>query len=122
MYVYPVDLPLLQKGQEVRFIFDGWPSIAFSGWPGLSYGTFGGKVMAIDNFISDNGKYRILVAPDSTNETWPTGLRVGSGATGMALLKDVPIWYEIWRKLNGFPPDYYLDKEIDSSLEKGNNK
>ena len=110
MYVSPVDLPLVDMGQEVRFIFDGWPSIAFSGWPNLSYGTFGGKVVAIDNFISDNGKYRILIAPDSTNEVWPTALRVGSGATGMALLKDVPIWYEIWRRLNGFPPDYYKSK------------
>jgi hypothetical protein len=23
------------------------------------------------------------------------------------LLNDVPIWYELWRQLNGFPPDYY---------------
>jgi hypothetical protein len=22
-------------------------------------------------------------------------------------LGDVPLWYEIWRKLNGFPPDFY---------------
>ena len=107
MYIRPIDLPLMQKGQEVRFIFDGWPFIVFSGWPTLSHGTFGGKVVAIDNFISDNGKYRILVAPDPEDFQWPEGLRVGSGATGMALLKEVPIWYELWRKLNGFPPDYY---------------
>lgn len=113
MYVSPVDLPLVNKGQEVRFIFDGWPSIAFSGWPNLSHGTFGGKVVAIDNFISNNGKYRILVAPDNNTEQWPEGLRVGSGATGMALLKDVPIWYELWRRLNGFPPDYYKAKPDD---------
>jgi hypothetical protein len=23
------------------------------------------------------------------------------------LLNDVPVWYEIWRQLNGFPPEYY---------------
>lgn len=107
LYISPMDLPLVNKGQPVRFIFDGWPSVVFSGWPNLSYGTFGGKVVAIDNFISENGKYRILVAPDPDDMKWPDELRVGSGANGMALLKDVPIWYELWRQLNGFPPDYY---------------
>ncbi len=107
MYVRPMDLPLIQKGQKIRFLFDGWPTIVFSGWPNLSYGTFGGEIVAVDNFISDNGKYRILVAPDPNDVDWPDGLRVGSGADGMALLNDVPIWYELWRRLNGFPPDYY---------------
>jgi hypothetical protein len=63
LYVRPMDMPLINKGQKVRFMFDGWPSIVFSGWPNSSYGTFGGEVVAIDNFISPNGKYRILVAP-----------------------------------------------------------
>ena len=31
MYVRPIDLPLISKGSEVRFIFDGWPSLVFSG-------------------------------------------------------------------------------------------
>jgi len=22
------------------------------------------------------------------------------------MLQDVPIWYELWRQFNGFPPDY----------------
>ncbi len=109
MYVKPMDLPLLNKGQEVRFMFDGWPSIIFSGWPNVSYGTFGGKIVAIDNFTSKDSKYRILVAPDSTDTQWPEAIRIGSGANGFALLKDVPIWYELWRQINGFPPDYYLE-------------
>lgn len=121
MYVYPMDLPLLEKGQSVRFMFDGWPSVVFSGWPGLSYGTFGGKVVAIDNFISANGKYRLLVAPDPKEEAWPEGLRVGSGANGVALLKDVPIWYELWRQLNGFPADYYED-DVSPGSEIKNKK
>jgi len=111
MYVNPVDLPLIRMGQTVRIMFDGWPSIVFSGWPNSSYGTFGGEVVAIDNFISQNGKYRLLVAQDPVEDPWPTGLRVGSGAISMALLKNVPIWYEIWRKLNGFPPDYYWTED-----------
>ena len=110
MYVHPVDLPLMQLGQKVNFMFDGWPTIVFSGWPNMSFGTFAGEVVAIDNFISENGKYRLLVGADPEDVDWPKGLRVGSGATGIALLKDVPIWYEIWRQLNGFPPDYYKNK------------
>jgi multidrug resistance efflux pump len=115
MYIRPMDLPLVKIGQPVRFMFDGWPTIVFSGWPNLSFGTFGGEVVAIDNFISKNGKYRILVAPNP-DEEWPDGLRVGSGANGLALLKDVPIWYELWRNLNGFPPDYYI-AETDSTFQ-----
>lgn len=107
MYVKPIDLPLLEKGAPVRIQFDGWPAIVFSGWPNTSYGTYGGNVFAIDNFISDNGLYRVLVAPDPTDHPWPEALRVGAGTLNMMLLKDVPIWYELWRQVNGFPPDYY---------------
>ncbi len=107
MYVKPLDLPLLNKGQDIRIQFDGWPAIIFSGWPGISTGTFGGEIVAIDNFTSENGRYRILIAPDKEEAPWPKGLRVGAGANSFALLLDVPIWYELWRQINGFPPDYY---------------
>ncbi len=119
MYVKPVNLPLINQGQKVRFMFDGWPSVVFSGWPNVSFGTFGGEVVAIDNFISENGKYRILVAPDPTDVAWPERLRVGSGANGLALLNDVPIWYELWRNFNGFPPDFY---QLEDKLEKEDKK
>lgn len=118
MYIRPIDMPLVNQGQHVRFMFDGWPSMVFSGWPNLSYGTFGGSVVALDNFISDNGKYRILVAPDKNDVTWPKELRIGAGANGIALLKDVPIWYELWRNLNGFPPDYYTSDQVTTSKSK----
>ncbi|MBT8265336.1 MAG: HlyD family secretion protein [Bacteroidia bacterium] len=107
-YVEPIDLPLLHIGEKIRIQFDGWPAIVFSGWPNVSYGTYGGKVVAIENFISDNGKYRVLLAPDEEDNEWPKAIRVGSGAQTLALLEDVPIWFELWRKLNGFPPNYYL--------------
>ena len=107
MYIRPIDMPLIKEGKQVQFRFDGWPAIAFSGWPNLAYGTFSGEVVAIDNFISENNKYRIIVAQSPDAEPWPKELRVGAGADGMALLNDVPIWYELWRQLNGFPPDYY---------------
>lgn len=110
MFVKPMDLPLIQMGETVRIQFDGWPAIVFAGWPGASFGTFTGKVVAIDNMItSSSSDYRILVAPDETDEPWPTALRPGSGAWAIALLNDVPIWYEVWRQLNGFPPDFYED-------------
>ncbi len=107
MYVRPMDLPLIQKGQKVRIQFDGWPAIVFSGWPNTSFGTYGGQVFAIDNFISENGLFRILVSKDPDEVPWPQALRVGGGTVNMLLLKDVPIWYELWRQINGFPPDFY---------------
>ena len=119
LYVRPMDMPLVNAGQKVRFIFDGWPSIVFSGWPNTSYGTFGGTVVAIDNFISPNGKYRILVGPDPDDDQWPKALRVGGGAVGFALMSDVPIWYELWRQVNGFPPDLYTDvKDVSTKEDK----
>jgi len=107
MFVSPVDLPLMVVGKKVRFIFDGWPAIVFSGWPQLSNGTFGGVIVAIDQFAGANNQYRVLVAEDPEEVPWPEVLRMGSGADGIALLNDVPVWYEIWRQLNGFPADYY---------------
>lgn len=118
MYIDPIDLPLVEKGQPVRIQFDGWPAIVFSGWPNTSYGTFGGVVFAVDNFISANGKFRLLVKPDPDGETWPTALRVGGGARNMLLLKDVSIGYELWRRFNGFPPDYYKPELDEKSKEK----
>lgn len=106
-YVNPIDLPLISKGEKVRVWFDGWPTIVFSGWPDISYGTFGGKVVAIENFISENGKYRVLIAPDNTDNKWPKQLSIGAGAKTIALLDNVPVWFELWRTLNGFPPNYY---------------
>ena len=118
MYVEPVDLPLISVGQKVRFMFDGFPAIVFSGWPNNSYGTFGGKIVAYENTISPNGMFRVLVEEDDTEDKkWPVQLKLGTGAQGIALLKDVPVWYELWRNINGFPPDYYNLQE-----QKANEK
>jgi multidrug efflux pump subunit AcrA (membrane-fusion protein) len=123
MYVRPVDLPLISLGQKVRFMFDGFPAIVFSGWPDNSYGTFGGKVVAYENSISSNGLFRVLVAEDKDDREWPKQLKIGSGSQGIALMKDVPIWYELWRNINGFPPDYYKLKEpTEKYKEKENDK
>ena len=119
-FVEPLDLPLINLGEKVRIQFDGWPAIVFSGWPNVSYGTYGGQVVAIETFISDNGKYRVLLAPDPEDHDWPIELRVGSGARTLALLDDVPIWFELWRQLNGFPPNYYRPE--NQLMSKENKK
>jgi len=107
LFVDPMDLILINIGQPVRLIFDGFPAIVFSGWPKNSYGTFVGKVVAIETNRNENGKFRILAVPDSNEKPWPTELKIGAGVKGFALLKNVSIWYELWRQINGFPPDYY---------------
>ena len=112
LFVEPMDLPLINIGQKVRFVFDGFPAIVFSGWPTNSYGTFGGKVSAVETSVSYNGKFRVLVAEDPEDKKWPVQLKMGGGANGIALLKDVRIYYELWRNINGFPPDYYKQAEI----------
>jgi multidrug resistance efflux pump len=110
LFIEPMDLILINSGQKVRMIFDGFPAIIFSGWPNNSYGTFGGKVSMVENNRNENGKFRILVTPDNQEKPWPKELKLGTGVRGFALLKTVPIWYELWRQINGFPPDYYITK------------
>ncbi len=118
LFVKPMDLPLLHAGQKIRFVFDGFPAIVFSGWPGASYGTFGGEIVAVENSVSSNGNFRLLIKEDSADRKWPQELKMGTGANGIALLKEVPIWYELWRNINGFPPDYYTTEQKETSKKK----
>jgi len=115
MYVRPIDIPLISKGQKVMIQFDGWPAIFFSGWPGISYGTYMGRVRAIDQFISANNLYRVIVVPDEKSARWPADLRVGTGVQTISFLKDVSVWYEIWRRINGFPPDFYKSQFVEAT-------
>ncbi|MBO0948029.1 HlyD family secretion protein [Fibrella forsythiae] len=120
LFVRPNDVPLIQRGRTVRLEFDGWPAVQFSGWPTVAVGTFGGEVAVIDAVASTTGKYRLLVRPTQTGQDpkWPEQLRVGSGVYGWVMLDDVPIWYEIWRQLNGFPPSL----KAEPKEEKGGAK
>lgn len=117
MYVRPVDLPLVQQGQEVRLVFDGWQAFIISGWSDFSFGTYSGEIFAIDNIPNDKSLYRIIVKSNQDEMPFPELLRVGAGAQGIALLKDVPVWYEIWRQLNGFPADFY-ESDIENQETK----
>ncbi len=118
MYLPPQDLPLIRPGDEVRLRFDGWPAIVISGWPEASTGIFSGNIVAIDRFISENGYYRILISPDDIEKKWPKILRVGTGTNAFILLSNVPIWYEVWRQLNGFPADFYKNDESEKEKIK----
>lgn len=121
LFVKPMDLALINKGQDVRLQFDGYPAIVFSGWPNSSYGTFAGKISAIETNRNENGQFRVLIIPDMKEKNWPSNLKIGTGAQGFALLNDVPIWYELWRQLNGFPPDFYTI-EVKGKDIKANEK
>lgn len=113
-YVRPMDYPLLDTGRTVLLVFDGWPAFVFSGWPNQSYGTFKGEIIAVDNVANEKGLYRVLISPlKNVEKKWPTELRVGTGASASMMLTDVPLWYEFWRQLNGFPPDFYEEQEME---------
>lgn len=121
IYIKPMDLPLVKIGEKVRIEFDGWPALVFSGWQGVSFGTYGGTVSAIDYIANEKGQYRVVVQPDKSDMQWPQLLRVGSGARGYILFKNVPVWYELWRQLNGFPPSVDKPKHVGDK-EKNKEK
>ncbi len=99
------DIPLIRKGQSVRLQFEGWPAIQFSGWPSVAVGTFAGKVTLVDPIDNGQGYFRILIEPEK-GSNWPGAqfLRQGVRVHGWVLLSRVKLWYELWRRANGFPP------------------
>lgn len=134
LYVSGNDMPLIQArvadergnvisyGSPVRLQFEGWPALQLVGWPSVAIGTFGGEVMLIDPTDNGQGKFRILVGPKPDVITrdgkaieirdWPENqwLRQGIRANGWVLLQEVPLWFEIWRQVNGFPPALTKDQ------------
>lgn len=123
MQVTGNDMPLIKEGDPVRLQFEGWPAVQFVGWPSVAVGTFGGKVNRV--FPTDDGKgnFRVLVTPDNHFERedgWPDDryLRQGVRANGWVLLNQVPLGWEIWRQLNGFPP-IVADEAPTPKADKG---
>jgi multidrug efflux pump subunit AcrA (membrane-fusion protein) len=104
--------PLVSVGRPVRIQIAGWPGLQFSGWPSIAIGTFAGEVAVIDAVSDDKNQYRLLIKPDhkrikkGLDQAWPGTdvLRPGTKAIGWVILDEVPLWYELWRVLNGFPP------------------
>ncbi|TWT35545.1 Type I secretion system membrane fusion protein PrsE [Posidoniimonas corsicana] len=99
------DQPLVSAGRHVRLQFEGWPAVQFSGWPSVAVGTFGGEVAFVDPADNGLGKFRIVVVPDPDDQPWPEHpyLRQGVRANAWVLLDQVPLGYEVWRRMNGFP-------------------
>ena len=120
LWVKGIDAPLITPGSIVRLQFEGWPAVQFAGWPSVAVGTFGGNVTSVDATDNGKGEFRIVVQPDKADMAWPHDqyLRQGVRANGFILLKQVPLWYEIWRKMNGFPPTVAMPESEGKSLVK----
>ena len=126
------DASLVEPGRHVRLQFEGWPAIQFAGWPSVAVGTFGGEVISVDATDDGTGQFRMLVREVSgtdpetglVEEPWPQGrwLRPGVLAKAWVLLDTVPLWWEVWRNLNGFPPVVDTDGEPKESSDKDKPK
>lgn len=108
LYFSGLDSPLLEVGRPVRLMFEGFPAVPFMGWEWTSVGTYGGRIAFIDPVVSEDKEkqgFRVWVLPDPDEPEWPPldRLRLGSRATGWAMLNRVPLYYELWRQLNAFP-------------------
>lgn len=105
------DIPFVRLNQKARLQFEGWPAIQFRGWPEIAVGTFGGRVSFIDPTDNGRGFFRVVIVP---NEPWPEPrfLRQGVQVHGWIQLGQVPLWYELWRQFNGFPPESAFDKKV----------
>lgn len=116
------DAPLVSVGRPVRLQIAGWPALQFIGWPRIAIGTFAGVVSVIDATDDGKSRYRVIVEPDKKAienkeaDPWPseTILRPGAQVTGWILLSDVPLWYELWRQLNGWQPTIQPQDQSDS--------
>jgi multidrug efflux pump subunit AcrA (membrane-fusion protein) len=104
-----LDSPLLVPGRKVRILFFGVPAIPLPAWPELMAGTRGGIIKVVDQIDDGKGNYRFWVVPDpDDSQAWPEQSRVrqGTKVMGWVVLNRVPLWYELWRRFNFFPPDY----------------
>ncbi len=107
-----LDAPLLTVGRKVRLLFKGMPAVQLPAWPELMAGTFGGEIKVVDQVDDGNGNFRFWVVPGPEDRPWPDQSRVrqGTQVRGWVILNRVPLWYELWRRINLFPPDYHQDK------------
>ena len=103
-----LDAPLLNVGRKVKILFYGIPAIPLPAWPELMAGTYSGVIKVIDQVDDGKGNYRFWVVPDLDDRSWPeqSHVRQGTKAMGWVILNRVPLWYELWRRFNLFPPDY----------------
>ncbi|MEK7726364.1 MAG: HlyD family efflux transporter periplasmic adaptor subunit [Nitrospirota bacterium] len=103
-----IDAPLLNVGRKVKILFYGIPAIPLPAWPEVMAGTYTGVIKVIDQIDDGKGNFRFWVVPDPEDRTWPeqSHVRQGTKVMGWVILNRVPLWYELWRRFNLFPPDY----------------
>ncbi len=103
-----LDAPLLNVGRKVKILFYGIPAIPLPAWPELMAGTYSGVIKVIDQVDDGKGNFRFWVVPDPEDRPWPeqSHVRQGTKTMGWVILNRVPLWYELWRRFNLFPPDY----------------
>ena len=108
MWADGLDSPLLNVGRKVRLLFYGIPAIPLPAWPELMAGTYGGVIKVVDQVDDGKGNFRFWVVPDPEDRPWPeqSHVRQGTKVMGWVILNRVPLWYELWRRVNLFPPDY----------------
>lgn len=122
IYIKPNDIPLIHIGKKARIQIEGWPALRIPGWPSTSLGTFAAVVSVVDQAISANGKFRVILVPDKNSAPWPnvSYIKQGTKIKGWITMNKVSIGYELWRQINGFPiaPDDFSLKDQATSLEK----
>ena len=106
LFVSSIGASLVQPGERVQ--------IQFSGFPNASVGTFSGTVRFVNPVDDGTGRFRLLVVPDTSagRPPWPSAnfLRQGASVRGSVLLSNVSLGYEIWRRMNGLPPQVSVQR------------
>jgi len=119
LFVSSIGASLVQPGEQVQLQFSGFPALQFSGFPNASVGTFSGTVRFVNPVDDGAGRFRLLVVPDTSGNRppWPSEnyLRQGASVQGSVLLSNVPLGYEIWRRMNGLPPQVSVQQGKNTS-------
>ena len=119
LFVSSIGASLVQPGERVQLQFSGFPALQFSGFPNASVGTFSGTVRFVNPVDDGTGRFRLLVVPDTSegHPPWPSSnfLRQGASVQGSVLLSNVSLGYEIWRRMNGLPPQVSVQRATSSS-------
>ncbi len=113
LYLDGNDVPFVTPGRRVRLQFEGWPAVQLVGWPSVAVGTFPGVVAFVDAQDDGKGRFRVIVVPEDP-EDWPSRryLRQGVQVMGWVLLDQVTLGFELWRRLNDFPPALSAPPEV----------
>ena len=120
IYVNGRDAAIIEPGRQVSLQFAGFPAFMFSGWQEISVGVFHGVIRVVDAVDDGTGRFRVLVVPDPDERDWPDRrfLRQGTGATGWVMLEEVPVGYELWRRVMGFPPEFPVMSTVNKAPKK----